>query len=71
MAQSPAERMRAMRHRRRAQGRREVRVTVPDARSPEVRARIARSVARLNRANEADAMRWIEAVSEFDENEKG
>lgn len=61
-----AERMRDMRRRRREQGLREVRLLVQDARSPEVRARIRRQVARLDPAVEEDALRWIESVSEFD-----
>ena len=69
MSASPAERMRAMRLRRRAQGKREVRMVLPDARSNDVRARIADSVARLDRRHEAAALRWTEAVSEFDESE--
>ena len=60
-----------MRLRRRASGRREIRVTAPDARSPEIRARVARAVAELDPADEEDALHWIEAVSEFDENETG
>ena len=62
----PAERMKAMRERRRAKGLRELRLVVPDARSEEVRKRIAEQVARLNPEDEREAMRWIEAVSEFD-----
>ena len=69
MAVSPAERMRAARLRRRAQGKREVRIILPDARSEEVRARIAEAVTRLDRSHEEDSLRWIEAVSEFDGNE--
>jgi Protein of unknown function (DUF3018) len=61
-----AERMKAMRERRRAQGLRELRLTVPDARSRAVRRRVAKQVAALDRASECEAMRWIEAVSEFD-----
>jgi hypothetical protein len=61
-----AERMRMMRERRRRQGVRELRLLVPDARSEVVRSRIAAQVARLNRESERDALRWIEAVSEFD-----
>jgi Protein of unknown function (DUF3018) len=61
-----SERMKAMRERRRAQGLRELRLIVPDARSPLVRRRIARQVAKLDPGAEAAAMRWIEAVSEFD-----
>jgi hypothetical protein len=55
-----------MRERRRAQGMRELRLIVPDARSPAVRRRIARQVSKLDPAAELEAMRWIEAVSEFD-----
>ena len=65
----PAERMRTMRERRRRQGVRELRLFVPDARSPAVRSRIAAEVARLSRETERDALRWIEAVSEFDAGE--
>ena len=61
-----AERMKAMRARRRAQGLRELRLTVPDARSRAVRRRVAKQVASLDPASEREAMRWIEAVSEFD-----
>ena len=55
-----------MRQRRREKGLREVRLLLPDARSPEVRARIAEQVARLDPNDELEALRWIEAVSEFD-----
>jgi hypothetical protein len=61
-----AERMRAMRERRRAQGLRELRLVVPDSRSKAVLRRVAKEVARLDQAAERDAIRWIEAVSEFD-----
>jgi hypothetical protein len=61
-----AERMKAMRERRRARGLRELRLVVPDARSKVVRRRVARQVACLDRARELEALRWIEAVSEFD-----
>jgi hypothetical protein len=63
----PAQRMKAMRERRRAKGLREVRLVVPDARDPAVRARVAEEVRNLNPEHEAEAMRWIEAVSIFDE----
>lgn len=63
---SAAERMKAMRKRRRTRGLRELRLVVPDPRSRQVRQRIAKQVAGLDRARELDAMRWIEAVSEFD-----
>ncbi len=62
----PAERMKAMRERRQARGLRELRLIVPDARSKAVRRRVAKQVAGLDRSGEFDAMRWIEAVSEFD-----
>ncbi len=61
-----AQRMRAMRERRRAQGLRELRLVVPDPHSRAVRRRVARQVTRLDRAAEGEAMRWIEAVLEFD-----
>ena len=61
-----AERMKAMRERRRARGLRELRLVVPDAKSKAVRRRVARQVAGLNRDGELEAMRWTEAVSEFD-----
>jgi hypothetical protein len=58
--------MRAMRERRRTRGLRELRLIVPDARSKAVRRRVAKAVARLDRESELEALRWIEAVSEFD-----
>jgi hypothetical protein len=61
-----AERMKIMRARRRARGLRELRLVVPDARSRSVRRRVAASVARLDRRSEAEALKWIEAVSTFD-----
>jgi len=61
-----AERMRAMRERRRARGLRELRLIVPDARSKAVRRRVAEEVASLDRARELEVLGWIEAVSEFD-----
>jgi len=65
----PAQRMKSMRDRRRERGLRELRLVVPDARSAAVRARIAQQVAKLNPDSEEDALRWIEAVSEFDTDE--
>jgi hypothetical protein len=62
-----AERMKAMRNRRRAAGVRELRLILPDARSPAVRRRVAMQVAGLRRPAEDDALAWIEAVSAFDE----
>ena len=65
MAQT-AERMKAMRERRRIRGLRELRLVVPDARSKAVRKRVARQVAGLNQSLELAAMQWTESVSEFD-----
>ncbi len=65
MAQA-AERMKAMRERRRTQGLRELRLVVPDPHARAVLRRVAKEVAGLDGAAERDAMRWIEAVSEFD-----
>jgi hypothetical protein len=53
---APAERMRAMRQRRRARGLREVRLVVADARSRAVRGRVAKQVARLDPERERDAL---------------
>ncbi len=64
---APAERMKAMRDRRRAGDLREVRLVVPDSRARSVRQRIALQVAHLEGAAENAALDWIEAVSEFDE----
>ncbi|HEX5321141.1 MAG TPA: hypothetical protein VFW46_18405 [Stellaceae bacterium] len=50
-----------MRNRRRAAGLRELRILFAA-----VRKRIAQQVARLDPEDEREAMRWIEAVSEFD-----
>ncbi len=63
----PAERMKAMRERRRARGLRELRLLLPDARSAAVRRRVAAQVAGLHRDGEAEALHWIEIVSDFDE----
>jgi hypothetical protein len=65
MAQT-ADRMKAMRERRRARGLRELRLIVPDARSKAVKKRVAKQVAALDRSREAQAMRWAERISEFD-----
>ncbi len=61
-----AERMKAMRQRRRSLDIREVRLNLPDTRVASVRKRIAAQVARLARDSEDDALNWIETVSEFD-----
>jgi hypothetical protein len=66
-----AERMRAMRERRRQRGYREIRLSAPDARSEAVRRRVAEQLARLKPESEADALAWIEAVSEFDADGQG
>jgi Protein of unknown function (DUF3018) len=66
---APAERMKMMRERRRARGLRELRLVVADPRSRAVRRRVAQQVAGLGRDRERDALRWIEAVSEFDADE--
>lgn len=65
MAQA-AERMRAMRERRGARGLRELRLVVPDPHAKGVLRRIATEVANLDQVAEQEAMKWIEAVSEFD-----
>ncbi len=64
---APAERMKAMRERRKATGLRELRLVVPDARTVKTRRRVAAQVAKLSQTAEAEAMDWIEEVSEFDE----
>ena len=66
---APADRMRVMRERRRSAGLREIRLLLPDARSPSVRARISAQVAKLDPEVEREALAWIEAVSEFDNDE--
>jgi hypothetical protein len=55
-----------MRQRRRELGLRDVRLVMPDPRSPAVRRRVAAAVGALDPDDEDEAMRWIEAVSEFD-----
>ncbi len=62
-----AERMKAMRERRRARGLKELRLIVPDARSKTVRRRVASQVAALDRSRELEALKWIEAVAAFDD----
>ena len=59
--------MRTMRERRRRRGLRELRLVVPDPRLRSVRKRVAAQVAALNRRDEEEALKWIEAVSEFDD----
>lgn len=60
------DRMKAMRARRPVKDLRNLRLVVPDARSAAVRRRVAADVARLDPAAEEDALRWIEAVGDFD-----
>jgi hypothetical protein len=62
-----ADRMRTMRERRRTKGLRELRLIVPDARCKSVRRRVARQVSALDQTRELEALRWIEAVAEFDD----
>jgi hypothetical protein len=64
---APAERMKTMRERRRAQKLRELRLVVPDARLSSVRRRVAAQVARLRLRSENESLEWIEDISEFDE----
>jgi hypothetical protein len=58
--------MKAMRERRRSSAMREVRLSLPDARTDLVRRRIAAQVANLDGKSERDSLDWIESVSEFD-----
>jgi hypothetical protein len=44
----------------------EIRAMVPDVNDPIVRARLNASIAALDPEDEADAIRWIEAVSDYD-----
>lgn len=69
MAATPAERMRSARTRRRAEGKREVRLILPDARTHEVRQRVQEAVAGLSQTNETNALAWIEAVADHDDAE--
>ena len=66
MGTTDTERATGGRRRQRGAGQREIRMNLPDARSERVRARVAASVASLDPQDEEDALRWIEAVSEFD-----
>lgn len=67
MTAAPAERMKAMRARRRADGLRELRLIVPDVRSEAFRHRIAAQAAALDLQVEEEALDFIEAVADFDE----
>jgi hypothetical protein len=55
-----------MRERRRSRGLRELRLVVPDPSSQSVRRRVAAQLTHLSKADENDALHWIESVSEFD-----
>jgi hypothetical protein len=59
--------MKMMRQRRRARGLRELRLVVADPRSRAVRRRVAKQVASLDMDRERDALKWVESVSEFDD----
>ena len=61
----PADRMKAMRNRQCTRGLRELRIANPHPRIASVRQRMARQVADLGQADEADARHWNQAVSEF------
>jgi hypothetical protein len=63
---APAERMSAMRVRRRRRGLHELRLVVPNPRLRSVRKRVAAQIAGLDRGLEDEALTWIETVSEFD-----
>lgn len=63
----PAERMKNMRARRRADGLRELRLLVPDVRAPAIRRRIAEQAAVLDPEVEREALDFIEAAADFDE----
>ena len=55
-----------MRAHRQMHGLHELRLVLPDARSEAVRRRISEQVSRLDRDDEEEALRWIEAVCELD-----
>lgn len=71
VTESPGERTRAVRIRRRTDGERKLRLIPPDDCAEEVRARIAKAVARLDRSHGEDSLRWTETVSELDEADSG
>ncbi len=58
---------RAKRDRRRVPETRVLSLVVLDARSEAVRRRVAEQVARLDPEDEREAMRWMEAVTRFDD----
>ena len=49
---------------------REVRLLVPDAGDPEVRARLKAAIATLDPEDERESMQWIESVSLFDNEDR-
>ena len=65
-----ADRMRAMRERRRMRGMREARLSLPDAWLEAVRHLVAGEVAALSPGAESEALDWIEAFSEFDDGDE-
>jgi len=60
-----AERMKALRERRKANHLREVRIVALDARSPEVRKQIAEQVAALNKDEEREILEWTEKAADL------
>ncbi len=60
-----------MRERRRRRGLRELRLVVPNPRLQSVRKRVTAQVLKLDRQSEAEALSFIERISEFDEQDSG
>ncbi|TWF52013.1 hypothetical protein [Neorhizobium alkalisoli] len=44
----------------------EIRAFIPDVNDPEFQARLKAAIATLDPEDEAEALRWIEAVSDYD-----
>jgi hypothetical protein len=44
----------------------EIRAFIPDVNDPEAQARLKAAIAALDPDDEAEALRWIEAVSDYD-----
>lgn len=63
-AATPSVKMRDYRARLRAQGLRPVQIWVPDIHAPGFKAEIRRQVGRLDPADEAETLAFIEAVAE-------
>jgi hypothetical protein len=61
-----AERMKALRDRRKANHMREVRIVALDARSAEVRERINTEIAAFNKEDEREILEWMEVVADLD-----